>query len=200
MAENNTEEQDENLVNSYLDGNKEALKEIIDKYTPSLYNYARRIANKNDAPDIVSETFIKIWKSLSKFDKQKSSFKTWIFTIIRNTTTDFLRKKKNILFSDLEENSDSKNEETKNSLIENIKDENINIEEICIKLEDLKYLNQVLENISIKYKEILILHYQEEMTFNEIGILLKKPLNTVKSDHRRAILELKKRYKENNTR
>ena len=38
------------------------------------------------------------------------------------------------------------------------------------------------------------------MTFNEIGILLKKPLNTVKSDHRRAILELKKRYKENNTR
>ena len=127
MAENNTEEQDENLVNSYLDGNKEALKEIIDKYTPSLYNYARRIANKNDAPDIVSETFIKIWKSLSKFDKQKSSFKTWIFTIIRNTTTDFLRKKKNILFSDLEENSDSKNEETKNSLIENIKDENINI-------------------------------------------------------------------------
>ena len=88
MAENNTEEQDENLVNSYLDGNKEALKEIIDKYTPSLYNYARRIANKNDAPDIVSETFIKIWKSLSKFDKQKSSFKTWIFTIIRNTTTE----------------------------------------------------------------------------------------------------------------
>ncbi len=182
---------DEEIITSYKNGNLNAFKDLIDKYTPSIYNFIARLTNKNDAPDLVQEIFIKAWKNIGRFNPNKASFKTWIFTIARNTVTDFLRKsgsasggKKSINFSDL----DTKEE----SFSENIPDENLLPDKVLEKLEDSEILNKTLEKLSKNYQEILILHYQEEMTFEEIGKILSKPLNTVKSSHRRAILELRK--------
>jgi RNA polymerase sigma-70 factor (ECF subfamily) len=181
-------ESDTEIILLYKNGNEEAFKELINRYTPPLYNFVARLSNKNDASDIVQETFIKVWKNISRFDPSKASFKTWIFTIAKNTTTDFLRKKKSILFTDMEKD----NEEDINSFAENIPDENLLPDLILQKMEDNQTLNETLEKLRLNYREVLILHYQEEMTFEEIGRILDKPLNTVKSQHRRALLELKK--------
>ena len=156
------------------------IKEIVEKYTPQIYNYARRFVGADSADDVTQEIFIKVWKNLKKFNKDKSSFKTWIFTIARNTTIDFLRKRKNIVFSDLD------GEE------ENIIDEVIFPDEALQKLQDIELLNSILDKLSEQYKTVIVLHYQEEMTFEEIGKVLNKPLNTVKSHHHRAIKQLKK--------
>jgi RNA polymerase sigma-70 factor (ECF subfamily) len=152
----------------------------------------------NNAQDIVQETFIKVWKNLPKFDEKKASFKTWIFIIAKNTATDFLRKsgspsggKKFINFSDLEKET---NEEKDVSFSENIPDENLLPDEILQKLQEADLLNEVLDKLPTYYKTILILHYQEDMTFDEIGKVLEKPLNTIKSQHRRAILLLRKMF------
>ncbi|MFA6300881.1 MAG: RNA polymerase sigma factor [Candidatus Paceibacterota bacterium] len=185
MSDNET---DEEIITQYKNGNQEVFKELIDRYASSFYNFSARLANKDDAPDIVQEIFIKIWKNLGKFNSDKASFKTWVFTIARNTTTDFLRKKKNLLFSDIDRGS----EEDTNSFEENIQDENLLPEEALQKLEDAQFFNQTLEKLHQNYREVLMLHYQEEMTFEEIGKILNKPLNTVKSQHHRAIIELRK--------
>lgn len=181
-------ETDEEIVVLYKNGNPEIFKDLINRYTSPLYNFTARIVNQNDAPDIIQEIFIKVWKNLHKFDSSKASFRTWIFTIAKNTATDFLRKRKNLLFSDLEKNE----EKEMDSFAENIPDENLLPEETLQKLEDSLFLNKTLEKLRPNYKEILTLYYQEEMTFEEIGKILNKPLNTVKSQHRRAILELRK--------
>ena len=60
-------------------------------------------------------------------------------------------------------------------------------------------INGALQSLSLEEREILTLHYQEEMTFEIIGKTLKKPLNTVKSRHRRAVIKLKKYLEENET-
>jgi RNA polymerase sigma factor (sigma-70 family) len=52
--------------------------------------------------------------------------------------------------------------------------------------------NKTLEKLRKDYQEVIILHYQEELTFEEIGKILNKSPNTVKSQHRRALLELRK--------
>jgi RNA polymerase sigma-70 factor, ECF subfamily len=52
-------------------------------------------------------------------------------------------------------------------------------------------LNSFLEKLPENYRLVLILYYHEEMTFSEIAQVLDKPLNTIKSHHRRAILKLK---------
>lgn len=131
-------------------------------------------------------------KNIHRFNPLKASFKTWIFTIARNTTTDFFRKKKSILFSDLDKSTRQDLVEEENSFAENIPDENLLPDEALQKLEDSQFLNKILGKLRPIYQEVLILHYQEEMTFEEIGKILNKPLNTVKSIHRRAILEMRK--------
>lgn len=177
-------DKDLELINLYIHGDDGALKEIIEKYTPQIYNFIRRFIGANEADDITQEVFIKVWKNLKKFNQNKSSFKTWIFTIARNTVIDFMRKKKNVLFSSLD--SEDIN------FSETIKDESILPDEILQKLQDVDLLNSSLEKLPETYQTVLILHYQEEMTFDEISQVLGKPLNTVKNHHLRAILQLKK--------
>lgn len=181
-------ETDEKIILLYKAGDEEAFRALVYRYTTPLYNFSARLTNKNEASDIVQEIFIKAWKNIKNFKPEKASFKTWIFTIAKNTITDFLRKKKSLSFSDIEKGND----EDSGSFAENITDEDLLPLEALQKLEDSNFLNRTLEQLRPNYKEVLILHYQEEMTFEEIGEILDKPLNTVKSNHRRAILDLRK--------
>lgn len=174
---------DENLVREYLDGDEEPFHFLIERYTDLIYNFVFRFAGKDNASDIVQDVLIKAWRHIKSFDIKKASFKTWIFTIARNTTTDYLRKRKMVVFSSLD-----KEEEI---FADNIEDDVILPDEALIKLEDKEFLNSLLDKLPAHYKEVLVLYYQEEMTFNEIGQLLKKPLNTVKSYHHRALILLR---------
>ena len=175
-------EEDHFLIKKYLNGDQGSLKMLIDKHTSSIYNFTSRFVRVDQSKDITQEIFIKVWKNLKKFDTNKAQFKTWLFTIARNTITDYLRKKKTIPFSMIGE--DGFMEET-------VEDEADLPDEIFQKLQDKEMLLKVLEEIPALYKEVLILHYQEDMTFKEIGEVLNKPLNTVKNYHFRAIKKLK---------
>lgn len=183
MVNNKT---DEEIITLYKNGNQEVFKIIIDRYTSPFFNFIARQVGRDETPDIIQEIFIKTWKNINSFKEEKASFKTWIFTIARNTTTDFLRKKKSILFSDMS------TEEDMDSFEENIRAEDLLPDEALQKLQDQEFLEKTLEKLNQNYREVLILYYQEEMTFEEIGKILNKPLNTVKSQHQRAILELRK--------
>ena len=175
---------DEDLILEYLDGNEDAFKILIDKYIPSIYNFAVRFVGHDNASDVSQDVFLKVWKNIRKFNSGKSSFKTWIFTITRNTITDSLRKKKSIPFSMLD------TEEV--SFEDNIEDETILQMDVLSKLDDKEFLNNLLDKLSPNYREVLLLYYTEDMTFSEIGQLLGKPMNTVKSYHHRALNQLKK--------
>ncbi|MEI7810029.1 MAG: sigma-70 family RNA polymerase sigma factor [bacterium] len=181
------ERTDEEIINSYKEGNVDDFHFLIKRYTPPLFNFSMRFVGKDNATDITQEVFIKVWKKIDNFDFKKSSFKTWIFTIAKNTALDFLRKnKKTTTFTELEPI------DKKDSFSDKIEDENILPDEALQKIQDKEFLNDLLENLSLEHKTVLTLHYQEEMTFDEIGKILNKPLNTVKSYHHRAILKLRK--------
>ena len=98
-----------------------------------------------------------------------------------------------MLFSDL--NNPTRSDLDDNSFEENIPDEDLLPDETLQKLEektaDEKFLNDLLAKLRPIYQEILALHYQEEMTFNEISEATGKPMNTVKSWHRRALFKLR---------
>lgn len=178
---------DEEIINLYENGKEEVFKDLIDRYTSQLFNFAIYLTGKNNASDIVQETFIKVWKNIKKFNSSKASFKTWIFTIAKNTAMDYLRKKKDISFTEIEEKINDEDY----SFSENVPDETLLPDEVLQRLQDSNLLNEMLNKLPINYKTILILHYQEDMTFDEIGKILDKPLNTVKSQHYRAIKGLR---------
>lgn len=174
---------DEDLINQYMDGNPQALKALIDRYTPIIYNFVVRFVGTTNAPDVVQEVFIKVWKNLKKFDVSKSHFKTWIFTITRNTVTDYLRKKKQIQFTDLD-----KEEELFSDMVV---DEVLLPDEVIQKIQDKEFLDTLVAKLPQHYQEVLVMYYQEDMTFDQIGRATGKPLNTVKSHHRRALQQLR---------
>lgn len=180
-------DEDQILIQKYLDGDQIGLKMLIDKHTSSVYNFISRFVKDTQREDIVQEVFIKVWKKLESFDKDKAQFKTWLFVIARNTTTDYLRKKKMILFSSLDKEEEN--------FGESIEDEIILPDEVLQKLQDKEMLDKVLNELKDEYKTVLVLHYQEDMSFKEIGEVLGKPLNTVKSYHQRALVILHQRLK-----
>jgi RNA polymerase sigma-70 factor, ECF subfamily len=181
-------DKDEELILKYINGVDDSFRILINRYTTLVYNFVYRFVGKDNASDVTQDVFIKVWKNIKNFDIEKSSFKTWLFTIVRNTTIDFLRKKKSIVFSSLDSEDFV--------FSENIRDENPLSDEEISKLEEKKIINKYLDKLNEIEKTIIMLHFEEELTFKEIGEVLNKPLNTVKSYYRRGLLKLKEFLKE----
>ena len=168
--------------------NDNEIEIIIKLHLKSVYNFVFRLSkNKDEASDITQEVFIKVWKNLKKFNPDKN-FKTWILTIARNTTIDWLRKKKSIAFSELDYFNDGNDKSFEESIvdIEPLPDD------IFMRKELEKEVEKALAKIRPDFREIILLHHTEQLTFEEIGKIVGKPLNTVKSQYRRALNILRK--------
>ncbi len=182
---------DSELIRLYIEGNTKALDGIINRYTKILYRFIFNLTkDENISYDIVQETFIKVWKNIKKFDTDKN-YKTWLFTIAKRTTIDYLRKRKDINFSEIINDNDTDFEEK-------IIDEELLPDEIFEKEEWKNILKEAFEKISLENKMIILLHNNEEMTFEEISQIIEKPLNTVKSLYHRSLINLRKIIESNN--
>jgi RNA polymerase sigma-70 factor (ECF subfamily) len=177
---------DEQLLEMSLDRDQNSYKELVLRYIKPISIFIHGyIKNEDETEDIVQDTFFKVWKNLHKFDS-KNKFKPWLYKIARNTVLDQIKKKKALSFSYIDENSDE---------FSNIDDSIIEENNIGDKIDNIELLKKVknqIDQIHPEYRSVLILHYEEELTFEEIGNVMNKPMNTVKSWHRRAINKLKK--------
>ncbi len=176
---------DEQLIEKYKNG-EDVFSFILRRYLKSVYNFVSSFSNKNqDAQDITQETFIKVWKKIDKYD-QNYSLRTWIFAIARNTALDWLKKKKCISFSDFE------NEEGDNPVIDSLTDQTSLMDELINKVDKEEKVLEIINNLPPIYKEVIILKYNYEYTFEEISKIVDNPLNTVKSRYKRALDKIKK--------
>ena len=176
---------DEEIILEYLNGNKDSFDEIVSRYLKLIYNFVYRlIGNEKEAEDISQIVFLKTWKNIKKYNTEKS-FKTWIFSIAKNTCIDYLRKSKDVPMSIFD------NEDGGNILEDNLKDEEPKADEIFALAQNKKQVDIALTKLSIIQKEIIILKYVNEMSLSEIAEVINIPINTAKSHHRRALLKMK---------
>jgi RNA polymerase sigma factor (sigma-70 family) len=176
---------DQQLISAFLKGNQDALEILISRYLQPIYGFICQFAkNSADAQDITQEVFIKVWRNLKEFDRKKS-FKSWLYTIAKNSAIDFLRLKKNITFTDLNTGTVDFN------LEEAIPDPAPLPSEIWDRKNLAGELEQILKELPLNYRLVVIMHYNAQLTFQEISEILNKPLNTVKSQHLRAISHLR---------
>lgn len=174
-------ESDENLIKEYLEGNDEALNELVRRYASHIYNFAYQyVSNQPEAEEITQDVFVKAWRSMKKFDL-KRSFRAWIFQIARNTIIDYLRKKKSQAV--LEIDSEDENFD--------IADTGPTPQEIFEKKESADRIKKIMEGLSIKYKTVLTMYYESQLNFREIAEITGESIDTIKSRHRRALIILK---------
>lgn len=85
-------------IEQILAGNSNAFSYIVDRHKTKAYNLAFRICgNHEEAEELAQDSFLKAYRSLNGF-KMKSSFATWLYRIVYNTTISHVRiKKKGVL-------------------------------------------------------------------------------------------------------
>ena len=177
---------DEQLVQNYFFGDETAFNEIINRYLKPIYNFSYRLTgNKHESEDISQEVFLKTWKNIKKFDVEKS-FKTWIFSIAKNTIIDHLRKKKDIPMSIFDNNDGG------NIIEDNLKDNELKADELFLQTENKKQIEKILEELSVVQKEVIILKYANEMSLSEVAEIMNIPIDTAKSHYRRALIKMRK--------
>jgi RNA polymerase sigma-70 factor, ECF subfamily len=163
---------------------------VVKKYEAPLMRYIRRITNVNfeDAEDLLQEIFIKVYTNLNGFDTNLK-FSSWIYRIAHNEVISNFRK--------LKIRPKKINSEINGEMLEKIKSD-LNIEKE-LDQEILKNkLNQVINHLDIKYKEVIILKYLENKSYEEISDIIKKPTNTVGTLINRAKKQLNNIIKNNN--
>ena len=179
---------DKQLVKSYIDGDEESFSILLDRHLKHVFNFVYRLCgSKTEAEDITQDTFLKVWKKIKKYNGQ-NSFKTWLYTIARNTTIDYLRKKKDLKFSDFDT-------EEGNYIEDTLADTEKLQEDVFARHENKDIFEQIFNDISPVYKEIMMLYYNNDMTLVEISEVLNRSVNTVKSQYRRALVLIREKSK-----
>lgn len=176
---------DSELITRYLSGKEEILPYLINRYLKPIHSFVfGLVLNNSVADDITQDVFVKVWRNLKKYN-MKYSFKTWIYSIARNTVIDNFRKRKDPVFSSFDTS------EGDNIIVDTLADDTPLIEESLMISEEIDNLRNVLQELPLHYREILIMRYTDDLSIEEISNILKRPIETVKSQHRRGLLHLK---------
>ncbi|AAM23615.1 RNA polymerase sigma factor [Caldanaerobacter subterraneus] len=151
----------------------ESFIEFYEKNFDDVYRYVYfKVGNKWDADDIVSETF---QKAFEKYNTVKSNSKAWIFSIARNTVTDYYRMRKNLVSEEL--------------IMEHFYPDVF--EDKLEREVELDCLKKSLYSLSKEEIEIVNLKYFANMTHREISQLIEKTEEAVKAQAYRIIQKLK---------
>lgn len=178
---------DAHLAAAFIGGDGESFAALMDRHMPMVYKFAYRYAGNADATnDIVQDVFIKVWKNIKKFDQEKN-FKTWLLTITKNTALDFIKKKKAVPFSRIEEG-----ETDLDAFIAPYVEGPDLPDELLSRKQTKAELERILQDLNPSYRTVLLLRYMEHLKFREIANELQEPIDTIKSKHRRALIQLRK--------
>jgi len=159
---------------------------LMKRYEAKLLNYILKISNINieDAEDILQEVFIKAYQNLNDFDLNLK-FSNWIYSIAHNATISAFRKKK------VRPQTVSWEDKDLNNILESTLDvENTSLQKLTYK-QILKIINQ----LPLKYKDVLILKFMEGKDYREISDILHKPMGTIATLINRAKKSLKQELK-----
>lgn len=157
---------DEEIVKKITQGDGELFGEIMKRYENRLLRYIVYLIHHEEiAVDVVQETFIKSYKNLQGFN-HRYKFSSWIYRIAHNEAMNAIKKEKHINHNIDAEDAAEATYET--STIQDIDNE--------ILKGDVK---ACLDELDIRYREVLMLQYYENMKYDEIADVLHMPSSTV---------------------
>ena len=162
----------------FLDGDDKGLAEIVRDYSDGLILYLNGIVNNiSVAEELMEETFFKIITKKPKFNR-KYTFKTWLYTIGRNTAIDYLRYR-------------SRQPDTSFDALENYIQDEFVLETHYIMEERKITLHRALRKLHSEYRQVLWLLYFEGLSNAEAAVVMKKNSRQMKNLTYRAKSALK---------
>lgn len=164
-----TTNNDQKIINQIIEGDTNAFSVLVNDYKDMVFTLSlRMVKNREEAEEVSQDTFIKVFKSLSKF-KGDSKFSTWIYRVAYNTCLDRLKKiKRQYNVVAIDEFTEHKVKTIDNAL-DQMEEE-----------EHKEKIQKCLQLLPSDDSFLLTLYYFEEQSLEEISKVVGLTANNVK--------------------
>jgi RNA polymerase sigma-70 factor, ECF subfamily len=157
-------EDENNDIRRIQQGNTECYNVLVLRYQSAIFGLLYNMLHQRVvAEDLTQEVFIRAYENLGKFN-YKSRFFSWIYRIAINTAITYKKKNNRIVFNDA---SPLDSEES--------------IEDRIVGKDRSILLEKAIERLNDKCKQVIILKYFEQLSYNEVAMVLDIPEKKVKS-------------------
>lgn len=168
-------------IEQALAGQQSAFASLYDHFSAGTYRLCYGLVlNKQDAEDVVQESFVYAFKNLKRYDANKASFKTWLYTISVSRCRNTYRRKRfpTIDFSEI--------------LQLQLAGPNADTPEAAIaKRESIDAIQNAMVKLSPTLREAVVLRYGQGLTYREMAEIMNIPQKTAESRVRLAHNKLK---------
>lgn len=159
---------------AFVAGDESALRQAYDDHGSMIYTFCSRALGPERAHDVTQEVFLSAWRARDRFDPVKGNLAAWLTGIAKNRIIDSIRSEKR--------HSDRRAPEST---------EDLGREGAAETTGDRLLVADALRTLPERPREILTLHYFEDLTHPEIAARTNLPLGTVKSDIRRGLARIR---------
>ena len=178
-------DQDNELIDRYAAGDREAFNALVQKHQKPLYALVyRMVSNHEDAADLLQKTFVKAFTGLSGFER-RSSFKTWLYQIAINLAKNTYRDRAKVQYVSLDDVVLRKDPRTL---------------DVLIRKEHHNLLLEAVGSLPEKQRMTLTLRVQNGLKFEEIANIMQCSLGTAKANYHHAVQKMKILLKEKENR
>jgi RNA polymerase sigma-70 factor (ECF subfamily) len=175
-----TVEDAQDLISRCLAGDQAAYAALYRVYAGDVYRLVYGLlAHREDAEEVVQDTFIYAMKNLGRYDRERASFRTWLFVIATSRARNKRRRRwlptislRRLLQFDLEPAAPDSSERPPEGRVEDANRE--------------RTLHQALAQLSPKLREAAVLRYFDGLTYREMGEILGISHKTAESRVRLA--------------
>ena len=162
---------------------EQAFSRLYEMYLPRIFAYVtRRICDRDEAEDIVSNIFLRVVENIARFNPEKSSFKTWIYTITTNMMIDYFR-------------AHGKKKTEKIEAAHEIASTNPSPVEQAAKTHDKDFIHKIIGALPNRHQELLLLKFFSDLNVEELAEALGVTPNNVSVMTHRALAAFEITYK-----
>jgi RNA polymerase sigma-70 factor (ECF subfamily) len=173
-------DEDHLIVSQIIAGQKELFRLLAERHERAVYGMGLSFfRNAEDASDFVQEVFLKVYRSLSRFEG-RSRFSTWLYKIAYNTAVNGVRRQKE--YRSLAEEEVLRDEDTP--------------ERRLLRSAAREAVLEALETLPERYRICVDLFFFYDCSYQEIETITGYPVNTIKSHVFRAKKLLREKLKE----
>lgn len=177
------DESDKNLAKLSLEGSEEASRELVWRYAERIKAHIQTLVpDHRDAEDISQEVFAKAFQMLNSYDSNYA-FSTWIYTIARNSSIDFVRRKR-VATKSIDSLSATEESSGSEQWVPSP-------EEHLIFEQEIEKIRSAINSLPEKYRDVAEMRFIHEYAYEEMARELGVSLGTIKTRVRRAKERLK---------
>lgn len=167
--------EESDIIQQAKNGDQQAMGILVNRYSKRVYNLALRIVrNKEEAEDVLQDTFLTVVAKLHMFDG-RSSFFTWVYRIATNSALMLLRKKK-IRKANFKDNDFDPEQTELNNLVDWSQDPTIDVANEEVR----KKIDEAISALKDKYKTVFVLRDIEGLSTREASEILNITEENVK--------------------